>query len=31
MIILIFTLPSNVKDYNKDVALEAMRNLKAMS
>ncbi len=31
MIILIFTLPSNVRDYNKDVALEAMRNLKAMS
>ena len=30
-IILIFTLPSNVRDYNKDVALEAMRNLKAMS
>lgn len=30
MIILIFTLAGNVRDYNKDVALEVMRNMKAI-
>ncbi len=29
-LILLFTLPSKVQDYNKDVALEVMRNLKIM-
>lgn len=31
MIILIFKLPKLVQDYNKDVALEVMRNLKILS
>lgn len=30
-IILLFTLPGNVRDYNRDVAVEVMRNLKIMS
>lgn len=30
-LILIFRLPALVKDYNKDVALEVMRNLKVLS
>ncbi len=30
-LILLFTLPGLVKDYNKDVAMEAMRNLKVLS
>lgn len=31
LIILLFTLPKLVRDYNKDVALEVMRNLKVLS
>ncbi len=30
-IVLIFTLPGLVKDYNKDIAIEAMRNVKTFS
>ncbi len=30
-LILLFTLPGAVRDYNKDVAIEAMRNIKAIS
>ncbi len=29
-LILLFTLPSKVRDYNKDIALEVMRNLSVM-